>query len=509
MNGQLRDLPVVEIIREINESRMSGVLRLANDRLKEVIYFDSGEIILASSNVRTHRLSECFLRWKILSDEELSPIKELPDKQFCQAVLEKGLVNKIDLDKLLARQAFDTIAPSLLWSNGEWTFDTRVRPAEDARIQLNWRELVLEGAHRLSTDFISIRFPDKNENINPIAGITHDELKLLPEEAFIYSRVDRQISLHDITLISGMAEAKVLRAVYALALVRLLERTKWPTSLTSHPSPQSNKPIRSVPVNQAEKAKPEASTSEPETKDEKQELETLFQLAEKTDYYQILKVERSVKTAEIKQAYYALVKRFHPDRFHQTSDSALRSRIEIAFGKITQAYETLKDDKLRASYDLRMQSNLQTNASVIQTQQPNSNTQTSSDASLIKQKEEAEKNFQTGLTALKQNNYALALKSFAEAARLEPSQARYRAYYGRELARDPKTRRTAEVEILAAVSLDASNPSYHVMLAELYRDVGLIKRAEGEIRQALALDPKHTAARQILHDLIVGTKNKV
>jgi Tfp pilus assembly protein PilF len=53
----------------------------------------------------------------------------------------------------------------------------------------------------------------------------------------------------------------------------------------------------------------------------------------------------------------------------------------------------------------------------------------------------------------------------------------------------------------AAVSLDPGSVSYHVMLAELYRDVGLHKKAEGELERALALDPRHAQALRLLEEL--------
>jgi cytochrome c-type biogenesis protein CcmH/NrfG len=102
---------------------------------------------------------------------------------------------------------------------------------------------------------------------------------------------------------------------------------------------------------------------------------------------------------------------------------------------------------------------------------------------------------------LQKNNVALARRSLGEAALLGPRQARYRAYYGRALARDKGSRRQAEAELQAAISLDEKNPSYRVMLAELYQEHGLRTRAEGELERALQLDPTHAAARLLLEQI--------
>src|SRR5947199_301890 len=59
--GQLQTNPPVELIREIGEKRASGALRLSRARAKAAIYFETGAIVFAASNLRPHRLLE-FLR---------------------------------------------------------------------------------------------------------------------------------------------------------------------------------------------------------------------------------------------------------------------------------------------------------------------------------------------------------------------------------------------------------------------------------------------------------------
>ena len=87
---------------------------------------------------------------------------------------------------------------------------------------------------------------------------------------------------------------------------------------------------------------------------------------------------------------------------------------------------------------------------------------------------------------------------------LAPQQARYRAFHGRALAHNRRTRRLAETELQAAVALDPRAADYRVMLAELYRDIGLRRRAEEELERALTLDSAHADARRLLRSLREG-----
>ncbi len=65
----------------------------------------------------------------------------------------------------------------------------------------------------------------------------------------------------------------------------------------------------------------------------------------KRDYYEVLGVSKSASAAEIKKAYRRLAMKHHPDR-NKGDDSA-----EAKFKEAKEAYEVLKDDEKRATYD--------------------------------------------------------------------------------------------------------------------------------------------------------------
>lgn len=65
------------------------------------------------------------------------------------------------------------------------------------------------------------------------------------------------------------------------------------------------------------------------------------------NHYETLKVNPNASQAEIKQAYRRLVKLFHPDSNHETSDHEQIIRINAA-------YEVLGDSQSRLSYDQKL-----------------------------------------------------------------------------------------------------------------------------------------------------------
>jgi len=113
----------------------------------------------------------------------------------------------------------------------------------------------------------------------------------------------------------------------------------------------------------------------------------------------------------------------------------------------------------------------------------------------------AEWSFQEGFGALKQGRFNAALPHLAAASLLAPHEPRYRAYYGRALSANENTRRQAEGELQAAVTLDPANAVYRTMLAELYFDLNFHRRAKAELDRALALDPNNPSAHSLLRKL--------
>ncbi|ODV60659.1 J domain-containing protein ASCRUDRAFT_8276 [Ascoidea rubescens DSM 1968] len=69
----------------------------------------------------------------------------------------------------------------------------------------------------------------------------------------------------------------------------------------------------------------------------------------KNNYYKILAVPRNADQAEIKMAYRALTKKFHPDKYQGNNKS--KEEIEAKMSEINRAYEVLSNKELKERYD--------------------------------------------------------------------------------------------------------------------------------------------------------------
>jgi len=493
MQGQLSGHPLAELIREIAATGLSGALRLARARVKVAIYFQDGELVFAASNLRAHRLREIVKQGGLGAAE----MRDLPptaaDDELAVALLERGRVTAETLAMMRSKQLSDVLRLALLWTEGTWEFDPRVRVANDVSVSVDVNRLLLECARHLPAGFVESRFRETNGSTYQSAA-GKDLTNLLPAEASVFARASKSVQLAELSGSGGASKEDNLRAVYALSLSGLLQRRDWPGILGAQPSPTLYKRSRA--------ASPEAKggNSAAGKIDESGNVQALFaRLKSARDHYDVLDIARLSSPEEIKTAYHALARRFHPDHFHK-GDTALRTRVDSAFARIAQAYETLSNSALRAAYDAKLNAK-SAGAGV----KPAATERPDQSAAERQEKptkvERAEASFQQGLAALKRNQREQAIRLLAEAAMLAPREARYRANYGHALIGETNARRVAESELQAALALEPDNASHRVMLAEFYQAMGLRRRAQGEAERALTTDPKNEAARALLASL--------
>jgi curved DNA-binding protein CbpA len=238
----------------------------------------------------------------------------------------------------------------------------------------------------------------------------------------------------------------------------------------------------------------------------------LERLDQASTHYEVLNIETDASPNEIKKSYYEVARRYHPDLFRKESDPDQNLRIESAFARVTQAYDTLREPGLRATYDSKLDALARARSKEDSAKPPAASGASSSQEGaadrfearaslLLTDADRAELSFTEGLAAKQRGQLNTAIGMFSSAARLVPHDARYRAHYGQALASHASTRRLAEAEIQAAVKIEPENTDYRFMLAELYRDLGFALRAKAELEKILKVSPNHRKARQLLRRL--------
>jgi curved DNA-binding protein CbpA len=497
VNGQLHENPCPELVREIIIKKFSGRLKLEFNKIKVAVYFRSGTVHYAASNVRTLRLGEYLIKSQLVTAEDLRYLgSNIDDFNLAKTLISEKWLSQAQLEQQQVKQASDVLRLVLLWTEGSWDFDDHSHLLEEVHLPIDFLELLIESSRRLPPKFTATRFMNNAELISPVAS-PPKLVNLLPTEVFLLSRVDAPMTLSELVAVSGLPESDTLRVVYSLSLVGLLTRQYWKPAFRG--SLEGTLEVEKVEQPVVE----ESVVTEP--------LDTvedfLARLASANSHYEILGVEKSVSMPELKKSYYDIARKYHPDRF-RGADKSLVSRIESSFARITQAYDTLRDAKLRASYDAKLDAHMR--AARLAESAPKATASRNED--IIDSSDEirdegltptqlAEIQFKKGFAALELGDRNVAVGLLGSAARTVAHEPRYRAYYGRALALHESTRRLAEAELQAAVKLEPTNAEYRIMLAELYRDLGFQVRARSEAERALAADSNSRKAKDLLDSL--------
>jgi DnaJ-class molecular chaperone len=80
------------------------------------------------------------------------------------------------------------------------------------------------------------------------------------------------------------------------------------------------------------------------------EIRALSRILEELDYYQLLHVEPAASAQEIRSAYHACSRSFHPDR-HREVEAELQQSVDRIAKRVSEAYSVLRHPARRRAYD--------------------------------------------------------------------------------------------------------------------------------------------------------------
>ena len=513
INGNLTAHPPAELLLEILQSQLSGSLRFSRHDSKTIVYVRDGEIVFAVSNQRRHRIFERLLQDGVMTKQQLVAIPEFTqDFALADGLRQKHMYTEAEIKTVFTRQIEEILRDVIAWKDGVWIFSPRARIKDEINYKIDTPSLLVEYGRSLPKDAVVRRFKSFTESFGKKPTVPAN-ISLLPQEAFLFSRFeDSFLKIDAIKEMSHWSDLETMQRLYALWLAGFLYRENWDAAFKEHHisaitaakfevKKQAPPPVEAaqtgLPV-QPFKPKPRAEEireTAPAGAPTELSLEKYLERVEAAEtHYQLLDVSHRASAGEIKNAYFGLAKRFHPDLFHKQTDAQTQLRIQHAFTEIAHAYEILREEETRKTYDFRLRKLLQEleKLSPEERAKPPVEQKTLTEASEI---------FEQGFNYLMDEDFEAALPYFVRALHLAPDNARYHAYYGKLLSMDKTQRFKAEAELQTAIKLEADNPTFRIMLVEFFIQNNLLKRAEGELNRMLAVFPDNKEARALLDTL--------
>jgi curved DNA-binding protein CbpA len=197
---------------------------------------------------------------------------------------------------------------------------------------------------------------------------------------------------------------------------------------------------------------------------------------QKVDYYTLLGVGREASESEIRERFRVLAREAHPDRAPREQ----KADAEMRFQELTAAVNVLCNPNRRQAYDRDL---------VIAA----SSSGVSSDPVVQEYMEQGNAAFRAGA-------YAEAAGNFALAAQMEPRDARAQHHLGVSAARAGDLH-TAVKALEAAVALDPYNVTLLKDAGKVFRQAGLLSKAEKSFQEALRWNPAEADARKAVEEI--------
>jgi len=505
------------LLREIYVGRRSGWLRLVRGQERQGIRFRRGHIVNAHTNVLEERLGELLVRRGKLSAADLARATEIvvQEKARLGEVLERlSLIDASGLEDAVAIHVHEMLVKVFAWTEGSYQFEPEDddAPVSELTLKLSTGELILDAVRALADPgVVREALGDLNRVLRPSADplLRFQQLRLSPADGFLLSRVDGTTSARQVLEMIPLRPEDTERSLLCLLATGAVEFATEPGRgrplLVDTPVPGKADavaaPSPSSPVPAAQPAPAPLTADE-----QRREILEMQQALATRNHFEVLGISRASGEAEVKEAYFRLARRFHPDAHHSGALSDLRDTLEAVFIQLGEAYEILRDPRRRAEYEERLGRQRAAAASEPPAPAPPAGepapprpmpSQALDEGSRERAAEQAVREA-GGL--YDKEKYWDAIQLLEPLAPEMPTRLRTRGktLLARCYLKNPKWARRAEEVLLDVTREDPKAVDAWALLGSIYEGKGIRTRALSMYKKALELKPDHEEATQYL-----------
>ena len=196
------------------------------------------------------------------------------------------------------------------------------------------------------------------------------------------------------------------------------------------------------------------------------------------DHYSILGVDRNATRDQIRVRFRQLARERHPDRFQGDA----KSRAELQFQEITEAFNILSDADRRRQHDVELT-------------RPEASTGGSDAARLLRF------HMESGVQFYRDGNLGQAAEAFERAIEADPKSAPAWHHLAQTLSAQRRSLSRAVEAVARACELQAMNPAYLKLAGKLHAEVGLLDKAEHYYNEAIVWGGEDPAVMNALDEL--------
>ena len=185
-------------------------------------------------------------------------------------------------------------------------------------------------------------------------------LDISGQEAFIHSCIDGVLNIEDIADLMVLAPSEVFESIERLVSLKLVE---WVVPKASSAPPETEL-VEDVEIDGVLQER----------------IIEAFHRSHKLNHYELLGVATDADRGEIRKAYFALSKTFHPDAYYGKRLGSFKRKMEVVFRTVTDAYEAVGRPKKREAYDRYLRQSIAVSAAEKQMDRGEARAQAMADA---------------------------------------------------------------------------------------------------------------------------------
>ncbi len=209
LEGDIREIPLVDIIEMLSLGNRTGVLYFKGARYAAKVFFKNGRIIFAKSlGEYIEKLGEILVRKGLITpkrlDEALSTIqdKKNSDKRLGDVLVENGYLSQDIVVKAVTYQIEETINKILTESMGSFQFKVEELPsAEDIFIDKSAASILMEAVRRID---------EYNKIKQTIGGISR---RYIIAKKMQHNNIDINLTFNEWKVLMNMTGEKTLEQI--------------------------------------------------------------------------------------------------------------------------------------------------------------------------------------------------------------------------------------------------------------------------------------------------------
>jgi tetratricopeptide (TPR) repeat protein len=516
MKGDLSRGVLPGLLRELFVTHRSGLLHVTRGSERRSVSFQDGRIVGAQASDPEEQMGPVLVRQGFLSQADLDRAREVmtrEQKRLGRVLRDLGVWDEARKEEALALHAREVLLKLFSWTEGEYAFEELSNDtgstAEETTRTLSTGQLILDAARRVEDYPVVHGALGDLDRVLVLAGdamLRFQNIMLTPADGYVLSRVDGEMTAREVLQVTPSPPEEAEKSLFCLLCTGALEYKPVEAAPSAAPRP-APPPRAAAPPRPAPPPQPAAAPAPPVAAGADQrglsarrrEVLEKFAGLQAQSHFEVLEIAPDAGADKVKEAYFRLAKRFHPDAHHREAVlEDIKDKLEAIFIRLGEAYDVLRNPRTRANYESGLHARGPAAAAPVTAAGPGPVRADPADQS--RRDTEALRKAEKLVEQEKYWDVIQLLEGVVP--RLAGKQRqRARMALGRAYLKNPNWLKEGEELVRQVVAEDPRHAPAHLLLGQLYKERGLKARALSMLRKAVELDPENEQANADLATL--------